>query len=94
MRRGRWRRSLGSPKFALDISDFPTRHPYGLALWQDHIERILADWADELGVRVYRGREVTSIAQDRTGVDVELVRRTVDAGAVSRRVRRRTQLDP
>ncbi|HMG97094.1 MAG TPA: FAD-dependent monooxygenase, partial [Gemmatimonadaceae bacterium] len=21
-----------------DISDFPTRHPYGLALWQNHIE--------------------------------------------------------
>src|SRR4051812_43444982 len=21
----------------LDISDFPTRHPYGLALWQNHI---------------------------------------------------------
>jgi 2-polyprenyl-6-methoxyphenol hydroxylase-like FAD-dependent oxidoreductase len=25
----------------LDISDFPTRHPYGLGLWQKHIERIL-----------------------------------------------------
>ena len=31
----------------LDISDFPTRHPYGLALWQNHIERILAGWVDE-----------------------------------------------
>ena len=30
----------------LDISDFPTRHNYGLALWQGHIERILADWVD------------------------------------------------
>src|SRR6202165_2383676 len=28
----------------LDISDFPTRHPYGLALWQDGIERILGGW--------------------------------------------------
>src|SRR6185312_6059639 len=28
----------------LDISDFPTRHNYGLALSQSHIERILADW--------------------------------------------------
>ena len=28
----------------LDISDFPTRHPYGLALWQNHIERLLAGW--------------------------------------------------
>src|SRR6201987_5804014 len=26
----------------LDISDFPTRHPYGLGLWQNHIERVLA----------------------------------------------------
>ena len=23
-----------------DISDFPTRHPYALGLWQNHIERI------------------------------------------------------
>ena len=28
----------------LDISDFPTRHNYGLALTQNHIERILAAW--------------------------------------------------
>src|ERR1700746_3352449 len=35
----------------LDISDFPTRHPYGLGLWQNHIERILADWVGELEVQ-------------------------------------------
>ena len=57
---------------ALDISDFPTRHNYGLALWQKHIERILAGWVDELPVRMYRRREVTGFAQDDTGVDVEL----------------------
>ena len=56
----------------LDISDFPTRHNYGLALWQNHIERILADWIGELAVSIYRGREVTGFAQDDTGVDVEL----------------------
>jgi 2-polyprenyl-6-methoxyphenol hydroxylase-like FAD-dependent oxidoreductase len=56
----------------LDISDFPTRHPYGLGLWQNHIERVLAGWADELKVPIYRGREVTGMAQDPTGVDVEL----------------------
>ncbi len=56
----------------LDISDFPTRHNYGLALWQNHIERILAAWIDELAVPIYRGREVTGFAQDDTGVDVEL----------------------
>ena len=56
----------------LDISDFPTRHNYGLGLWQKHIERILAGWVDELAVPIYRGREVTGFAQDDTGVDVPL----------------------
>jgi 2-polyprenyl-6-methoxyphenol hydroxylase-like FAD-dependent oxidoreductase len=56
----------------LDISDFPTRHNYGLGLWQNHIERILAGWVDELAVPIHRGREVTGLAQDDTGVDVGL----------------------
>ena len=56
----------------LDISDLPTRHPYGLALRQSHIERILADWVEQLGVPIYRGREVTGLVQDDTGVDVAL----------------------
>jgi 2-polyprenyl-6-methoxyphenol hydroxylase-like FAD-dependent oxidoreductase len=56
----------------LDISDFPTRHNYGLGLWQNHIERILAGWVGELAMTIYRGREVTGFAQDDTGVDVEL----------------------
>jgi 2-polyprenyl-6-methoxyphenol hydroxylase-like FAD-dependent oxidoreductase len=56
----------------LDISDFPSRHPYGLGLWQNRIERILADWVGELGVPIYRGREVTGFAQDDTAVDVDL----------------------
>jgi 3-(3-hydroxy-phenyl)propionate hydroxylase len=57
----------------LDISDFPTRHNYGLALWQSHFERILADWVvGEIGVPILRGREVVGFAQDDSGVDVEL----------------------
>jgi 2-polyprenyl-6-methoxyphenol hydroxylase-like FAD-dependent oxidoreductase len=56
----------------LDISDFPTRHPYGLGLWQNHIERILAGWVEELGVPIHYGNAVTGFAQDDTGVDVEL----------------------
>jgi 3-(3-hydroxy-phenyl)propionate hydroxylase len=56
----------------LDISDFPTRHNYGLALAQEGIERILAAWVDELAVPIYREREVTGFAQDDTGVDVQL----------------------
>ncbi|WP_163166998.1 FAD-dependent monooxygenase [Arthrobacter sp. Alg241-R88] len=56
----------------LDISDFPTRHPYGLGLWQNHIERILAGWVAELAVTFYRGQEVTGLAQDAAGVDLYL----------------------
>ena len=56
----------------LDMSDFPTRHPYSLGIWQNQIERIMAAWIAELPVRVYDGREATGFAQDGTGVDVEL----------------------
>lgn len=56
----------------LDISDFPTRHNYVLGLWQNHIERLLAEWVGELGVPIHRGREVTGFTQDNSGVDVEL----------------------
>src|ERR1700760_4682955 len=56
----------------LDMSDFPTRHPYSLGIWQSKIERIMADGLAELPVRIYYGREVTGFAQDDDGVDVEL----------------------
>ena len=62
----------GFAMIPLDISDFPTRHNYGLALGQEGIERTLAAWVDELAVPTYRGLEVTGFAQDETGVDVEL----------------------
>jgi 2-polyprenyl-6-methoxyphenol hydroxylase-like FAD-dependent oxidoreductase len=62
----------GFSRVRLDISDFPTRHPYGLALWQNHIERILAGWVAELPVTLYRGREVTGFAQHDTHVDVAI----------------------
>jgi 2-polyprenyl-6-methoxyphenol hydroxylase-like FAD-dependent oxidoreductase len=62
----------GFARTRLDISDFPTRHNYGLGLWQNQIERILAGWVDELAVPIHRGRGVTDFAQDGTGVDVEL----------------------
>ena len=63
----------GFAHIPLDISDFPTRHPYGLGLWQNHIERMLADWVTELGVPLQYGREVTGFEQDDTGVDIQLV---------------------
>ena len=56
----------------LDMSDFPTRHPYSLGIWQNQIERIMAAWVAELPVRIHYGREVTGFAQDDVGVDVEL----------------------
>jgi 2-polyprenyl-6-methoxyphenol hydroxylase-like FAD-dependent oxidoreductase len=56
----------------LDMSDFPTRHPYSLGIWQNKIERIMAAWIAELPVHIYYGREVTGFAQDDTGVDVRL----------------------
>jgi 2-polyprenyl-6-methoxyphenol hydroxylase-like FAD-dependent oxidoreductase len=56
----------------LDISDFPTRHAYGLALLQKDFERILAGWVEELGVPIVRSTDVIGFAQDETGVDVEL----------------------
>lgn len=56
----------------LDMSDFPTRHPYSLGIWQNQIERIMAAWLAELPVHVHYGREVTGFAQDDAGVDVRL----------------------
>jgi 2-polyprenyl-6-methoxyphenol hydroxylase-like FAD-dependent oxidoreductase len=56
----------------LDMSDFPTRHPYSLGIWQNKIERILAGWIAELPVRIYYGREVIGFAQDETGVGIQL----------------------
>ena len=55
----------------LGMSDFPTRHPYTLGLWQKRIEQIMAAWIAELPVRIYYGSEVTGFAQDDTGVDIE-----------------------
>ncbi|MBL8981169.1 MAG: FAD-dependent monooxygenase [Gemmatimonadetes bacterium] len=56
----------------LDISDFPTRHNYGLALRQKHIERLLAEWVTELRVPIRYASEVTGFAQDDDGVSVIL----------------------
>ncbi len=56
----------------LDMSDFPTRHPYSLGIWQNQIERIMAAWVAELPVRIYYASELTGFTQDDTGVDVAL----------------------
>jgi 3-(3-hydroxy-phenyl)propionate hydroxylase len=64
--------AVGFGMIPLNFSDFPTRHNYLLALWQTHSERLLARWVDELGVKIYRGREVAGFTQNDTGVDVEM----------------------
>ena len=64
----------------LDMSDFPTRHPYALGLWQNHIERIMAGWVAELGVPTDYGSAVTGFTQGEAGVDVRLANgRTIRA---------------
>lgn len=60
----------------LDIGDFPTRHPYGLGLWQNEIERVLVEWVEALGVPVYRGCEIAGLVQDEDGVDMRLANGT------------------
>jgi 3-(3-hydroxy-phenyl)propionate hydroxylase len=62
----------GFSGISLDISDFPTRHNYGLGLSQQRIELTLADWAGELGVPTYRGCDVTGFAQDDAGIDIDV----------------------
>jgi 2-polyprenyl-6-methoxyphenol hydroxylase-like FAD-dependent oxidoreductase len=56
----------------LDASDLPTRHPYTVAIWQNHIEQVMADWLAELGVEIRYACEVTGFEQDEAGVDVHV----------------------
>ncbi|MHC6594290.1 FAD-dependent monooxygenase [Arthrobacter sp. C152] len=56
----------------LSLAGLPTRHPYTLALFQNHIERLLLEWVEELGVEIRRGAEVTGVSADDDGVDVRL----------------------
>jgi 2-polyprenyl-6-methoxyphenol hydroxylase-like FAD-dependent oxidoreductase len=69
---GQQRPRVGYAGTSLDISDFPTRHNYLLALWQSRIEPILAGWVDELGVPILRRLEVVGFTQNDSGVDVQL----------------------
>ncbi|MDB2207502.1 FAD-dependent monooxygenase, partial [Mycobacteroides abscessus] len=56
----------------LDMTDQPTRHPFGLALLQYRIERTLCEWVGEHDVPIYRGREVTGFTSSDDAVHVEL----------------------
>ena len=72
LKKGKAMQIQGFGRIPLDISDFPSRFNYGLALPQVETELLLATWVDELGVPTAREREVTGFTQDDTGVDVAL----------------------
>jgi len=72
LKEGKAMQIQGFGRIPLDIGDFPSRRNYGLALPQIQTERLLATWAQELGVPTTREREVTGFTQDGAGVDVAL----------------------
>ncbi|MFE9453838.1 FAD-dependent monooxygenase [Streptomyces sp. NPDC006739] len=57
----------------LEFDESESRHAYPLMILQSDIERLLEEWAAELGVRVRRSSEVSGVRQDETGVTVELL---------------------
>lgn len=69
---GKTAQVIGFAGVRLDISAFPTRHPYGLSLVQKQSERLLLEWAEELGVPILRGVQVTGFTEDEAGIDVAL----------------------
>ncbi len=56
----------------LDMSDFPTRHPYALGIFQNKIERVMAAWIAELPVKIYYSREVSGFTPSDTHIQVQL----------------------
>ncbi|USQ86415.1 FAD-dependent monooxygenase [Streptomyces phaeoluteigriseus] len=69
----------------LDFDESESRHPYPLMILQSAIERLLEEWAAELGVRVRWSSGVSGIRQDEAGVEVELG--TADAAPAQLRAR-------
>ncbi|WP_055046469.1 FAD-dependent monooxygenase [Devosia sp. A16] len=69
---GQVAQAVGFAGVRIDLTGFPTRYPYSLGLWQNHIERLLGDWVDGFGVPVYRGVEVRGFTQHGAGVDISL----------------------
>lgn len=55
----------------LDLTATRTPHPYGLLVPQSRVEEILEARALELGAEIVRGRAVTGLTEDGSGVTVE-----------------------
>ncbi|MFE7172519.1 FAD-dependent monooxygenase [Streptomyces sp. NPDC057616] len=60
----------------LDFDESESRHPYPLMILQSAIERLLEEWAGELGVTVRRSHEVRAVRQDAGAVTVDLATET------------------
>ncbi len=69
----------------LEFDESESRHPYPLMILQSAVERLLEEWAAELGVRMRWSSEVSGIRQDGGGVTVEL--RTQEATPATLRAR-------
>ncbi|MFJ8888261.1 FAD-dependent monooxygenase [Streptomyces sp. NPDC102402] len=67
----------------LEFDEYESRHPYPLMILQSAVERLLEEWAQELGVRIRRSCRVTGVTQDTSGVTVELD--AADAGPAALR---------
>ncbi len=85
---------VGYAGIVLDITDFPTRHNYLLALWQRDFERILAGWIEELGVPILRRARGGGFRPGRIRGGCRAVRRHLGPYGVPRRVRRRSEPRP
>lgn len=56
----------------LDFAALDSRHPYTLFLAQARTEALLAERADELGVRIHRGHTLTGLRQNEDGVEAQV----------------------
>jgi 2-polyprenyl-6-methoxyphenol hydroxylase-like FAD-dependent oxidoreductase len=74
---GRPVQPIGFAGVPLDLASFPTRYPYSLGLWQNHIERLLAEWVQALPVVLRRSAEVEAVTPGEDHVAVALADGTV-----------------
>ncbi|MBL8680441.1 MAG: FAD-dependent monooxygenase [Myxococcales bacterium] len=70
--KGKRAQIAGFARVALDISDLPTRHNYGLVLGQEAFEQEMLAWVRELGVVVYRAVAVQDFVDRGDEVEVAL----------------------
>ena len=64
--------TTGRTRAHIDFGEVPSRYPFLLDIAQPDSEAVLAERADELGIVVERGVELTALTQDDDGVEVTL----------------------